>query len=225
MTDGTKPDSEPGINPWDRQPWETTAMFAAFTCYLMQEPPRSVERAFRERYPEKAEARRVKDGGLLTANGTWREWCQGRGSHGKQVTDNPITWAQRARLFDDWVHQQRIEEYRKRHLSADEVLALLADQARASLGDFTEVRTPADLKDHPLAHVLRSMTVDAKRRGDTITTRTRVEPHNSQRALELYMRHLKLFENSIDLTSGGKPIDQSIMDAINAIYGGGDDDD
>ncbi len=170
--------------PWQRQPGETSAMFAAFNCYLALQPPRSVERAFRERYPEKAATKRKESGKILGANGTWHNWATGRTSKGVPIPNMP-TWAQRAAALDDHLQALQVAEWERQHMSAAEAVARLSQQARGSIADFADVKTGADLKNHPQGHLVHKLeTFGRKTPAGDIFTRVKIELYNAQRAAE-----------------------------------------
>jgi hypothetical protein len=76
---------------------------------------------------------------------------------------------------------------------------------RADLADFADVRSPADLEGKLNSHVIKKITVNARRHKDgTVTARTTIEMHDSQAALEKLARHLGLFDGPGD--SEEKPL-------------------
>jgi hypothetical protein len=69
-------------------------------------------------------------------------------------------------------------------MSADEVLTRLTDMGRGSLADFADVKTGADLKAHPLAHLVHKLETRGRKTKDgDIFTWVKIELHNSQHAL------------------------------------------
>ena len=69
-------------------------------------------------------------------------------------------------------------------MSANEVLARLAEQARGSLGDFTGVHLMDDLKNHSKAHLIKHLTTDVyEDKAGKLHYKTRFELHDAQAAL------------------------------------------
>lgn len=69
-------------------------------------------------------------------------------------------------------------------MSADEVLIRLADQARGSHADFTEVNLREDLKDHPKAHLVKTVVTDVyEDKLGKIHHKLRFELYDAQAAL------------------------------------------
>lgn len=125
------------------------------------------------------------------------------------------TWSQKLHWQARIARQKEIddeialEQYRQRHMSPAEVLALLADIGRSDMADFADVRQPADLKDKLNSHVVKKITVNARRNKDgTITARTVIELHDSLAALEKIGKHHKLFVDRSEVTGkDGGPVE------------------
>jgi hypothetical protein len=99
-----------------------------------------------------------------------------------------------------------LAQYRQRHMTGPEVIARLSDMARADIAEFADVRSPADLEDKLNSHVIKKITVQARRHKDgTITAKTTIELHDAQGALEKLARHHGLFKDRLDITSGDQP--------------------
>ncbi len=99
-----------------------------------------------------------------------------------------------------------LEQYRQRHMSGPEVIARLSDMGRADMAEFADVRSPADLEGKLNSHVVKKITVQARRHTDgTITAKTVIELHDAQGALEKLGRYHDLFKNRLDITSGDQP--------------------
>jgi hypothetical protein len=98
-----------------------------------------------------------------------------------------------------------LEQFRQRHMTGPEVIARLSDMGRADMAEFADVRSPADLEGKLNSHVVKKITVQARRHKDgTITAKTVIELHDAQAALEKLARHLGLFEAAGD--SEDKPM-------------------
>lgn len=99
-----------------------------------------------------------------------------------------------------------LEQYRKDHMSKEEVLKRLSDMGRSDIADFADVRQPSDLEGKLNSHVVKKITVNARRNKDgTITARTVIELYDAQGALEKLARHHGLFKDRLDITSGDQP--------------------
>ncbi len=93
-------------NPWERQPWDTSASFQAFRVYLEQEAPRSVVEAYRQKTgKEKAK--------VSQAPGGWNNWAGGKDYKGDPIPD-ALPWAKRAEAWDDHLAEQDILKWEQR---------------------------------------------------------------------------------------------------------------
>jgi hypothetical protein len=86
-----------------------------------------------------------------------------------------------------------LEQYRQRHMSKAEALALLADQARGNMADFADVESPADLVEYENAALVKNIThhYTQNNRGDKEerTIRFTLGLYCAQKALELILKH------------------------------------
>jgi hypothetical protein len=99
-----------------------------------------------------------------------------------------------------------LEQYRQRHMTGPEVIARLSDMGRADMAEFADVRSPADLKDKLNSHVVKKITVHARKHKDgTITAKTVIELHDAQGALHKLGQYHDLFKNRLDITTGDQP--------------------
>jgi hypothetical protein len=95
-----------------------------------------------------------------------------------------------------------LEEYRLRHMSKEEVIARLSDQARGDMGTFGNVRTQADLAKHPNSELVKSITQHynqvekgtGENKKTELKARITLGLYDAQKALELLARHHGLFE-------------------------------
>ena len=114
------PDEQP--KPWERQPWDTMASFAAFReYYLPQERKhRNVSQAYRDYRLKQGKSSVKKNGSPVQAGTSWRSWSMGLNYSGKKpvgtVFENSLTWEQRAAAWDaekDREWDQKWSERRK----------------------------------------------------------------------------------------------------------------
>jgi phage terminase small subunit len=98
--------------------------------------------------------------------------------------------------------QRRIDEI---SMSADEVLTEIAEIGRASIEDLMDVDEQGKLsfnfqraKEEGKLHLIKSI----------VNTQwgIKVELHDRMQALQLIAKHLGLFTEKVDLTTGGKPL-------------------
>lgn len=87
-------------NVWERQEYDTDASWLAFSeHYLPQQPPRSVNAAFR--------TYRGLDGDTnKTANGYFRQWSRGHDKEDQPIPDS-LMWEERASAYDAYVSAER----------------------------------------------------------------------------------------------------------------------
>lgn len=82
--------------------------------------------------------------------------------------------------------KRRIEETA---MSADEILLRLAEQARGSLGDFSEITTLDDLANHPQARLVRKIKSRvSEKNGGKLTYSFDIELYDAQAALTTLAR-------------------------------------
>lgn len=106
-----------------------------------------------------------------------------------------------------------LEEYRQRHMTGPEVIARLSDMGRADMAEFADVRSPGDLEGKLNSHVVKKITVQARRHKDgTITAKTVIELHDAQGALEKLAHYLRLFEGAGD--SEDKPLVIKVLKGV-----------
>lgn len=102
-----------------------------------------------------------------------------------------------------------LEQYRQQHMSEGEALAILAEQARGNMGHFADVRSQADLANHPKSALVKSIiqhyTQTTKGSGKAakseIKARITLSLYNAQEALKLILRHHGSFNDKIDIRS------------------------
>lgn len=91
-------------------------------------------------------------------------------------------------------------------MSADEALVRLADMARGSLAEFADVQLLADLKEHPKAHLVKTLTTDVyEDKAGKIHYKTRFELYDAQAALRDILRIHGKFANDAG-SSEDKPV-------------------
>lgn len=95
------------------------------------------------------------------------------------------------------IQEQITEQYRQRHMSEAEALALLSDQARGNMADFAKVRAQSDLSNNPKAALVKNIvqhyTQTIRGTGEDeeaeIKARIALGLYDAQRALELILKH------------------------------------
>lgn len=107
--------------------------------------------------------------------------------------------ANSARLIaEDNISAEINRRLKEKQMSADEVLARLGDMASASHADFAGVNLREDLKDHPKAHLVKTIVSDVyEDKLGKIHHKLRLELYDAQAALVHLGRHYKLFTDSI----------------------------
>lgn len=97
---------------WERQEWDTAASFNAFSLhYFTQEPPRSLDAAYRKAKPKRGRAGNKRD--TRRAPTRWRIWAQGKDSKGNKIP-GAKTWAERAEAWDDYVAAQIVKRHEEK---------------------------------------------------------------------------------------------------------------
>ena len=114
---------------WEQMPWDTSKSYQMFLAYyLVQDPPRSVNEAFRRANPVKV-AQGEQD--TREAPSNWRRWSMGKDKSYRDlkyilVKDDGVeyelpvpSWAERAEAYDKWrfaealrSQEQRVEQLR-----------------------------------------------------------------------------------------------------------------
>ncbi len=122
-------------------------------------------------------------------------------------------WQSRIARQTEIDNEIALEKFRQRHMTGPEVIARLSDMGRADMAKFADVRSPADLKDNLDSHLVKKITVQARRHKDgTITAKTVIELHDAQAALEKLARLLGLFGAAGD--SEDKPLIIKVLKGV-----------
>lgn len=227
--------------PWEMQPWDTPGSFRAFReFYIAQDTPRSVSEAYRRSRLKRG----IIDTHRKNAPGRWRSWSRGWDAEGKSIP-GALTWEERADAWDkhlaDIANAQIEEHWRKKIMGDVEILGRLSEHGRIDIGIFIRERElplrdgDGNLVKDTDGNVLTYATWDidlemVKRHGHLIksisSTRygPKIEMHDGQTALVQMGRHYKLFTDSIDLTTGGRPLqntehlsDEQLRNAIHQL--------
>lgn len=211
------------LKPWERQPWETATYFRRFhTFYLPQNPPRSVNEAFRlfKRHGRHEVAPNK------TAPGSWRYMSRGMDKKGVKIP-NALTWVERADIWDkhlaDIANAEVEARWARQIMGKTEVLGRLSQQARVNIGEFlTTKQVPfQDLEGNAIVdkagniQTYETYEIDwsfVKENGHLIKSITptrygnKIELHDGQSALVHMGKSQGLFTENIDLTSNGQPL-------------------
>jgi hypothetical protein len=180
--------------PLNRIKGETIKAHNAFMDYFLMGGGRSFSKLFQqweristvpEAYPKPPPTKRFQ---------TLKDWS------------SKFHWQARIARQTEIDNEIALEQYRQRHMTGPEVIARLSDMGRADMAEFADVRAPGDLEGKLNSHVVRKITVQARRHKDgTITAKTVIELHDAQGALEKLARHHGLFKDRLDITSGDQP--------------------
>ncbi|KKL53721.1 hypothetical protein LCGC14_1300080, partial [marine sediment metagenome] len=129
--------------------------------------------------------------------------------------ENAVTLERRRQTLE-----QIEEQYRQRHMSEAEALALLADQARGNMADFAGVRAQSDLADNPKAALVKNIvqhyTQTTKGTDEDseaeIKARIALGLYDAQRALEMILKHHGSFEkdnkSELSIKLADSPLDK-----------------
>jgi len=129
---------------WERQPWDTPAMFRAFhEFYLPQRPPRSVDAAYRVWLRWKRPHLSPETVARKRATGAWKDWSQGHKTDGTPIPDS-VPWTKRVQAFDDHLAALDRQKWEDRRLEVRETdwrqagrLRQIADEILAEAPKFT----------------------------------------------------------------------------------------
>lgn len=220
MAQVTLPDNERKL--WERQPWETATDFRYFKFYLEQEIPRSVDEAYRAWRINKG----IETVSSQRAPGSFRNKAFAYDKHGVKIQD-AYTWKQRAEARDDHltsIANAAVEaQWIKEAMGATEVLGRLAQQGRINIAEFFTVKDVPfrdgegefvrDADDNIMTQQVHEINWETVNRyGHLVKSITptrygpKLELHDGQAALVHTGKALKLFTDNIDLTSAGKPL-------------------
>lgn len=145
------------------------------------------------------------------------------------------------RLGSRWLRkvevQKEIQEYFKaKHMAVDEVLGRLAEQARASHNPFVEITSDgfvyfdfSNPEAREYMHLIKKIKTKRQRlvegHGEGAETWehewVEVELHDQQRALELIGRHLKLFNDKLEVEHTLNI--EGLTDVMDKVYGSRND--
>lgn len=182
-------------NLWERQEYETDTAFHRFhKYYLAQDPPRSVEEAYRQ-WRNKTHAQRTSSA-QKKADGTWKRWAW-------PDVDGAKSWAERAAAWDDHLASLRQAEWEERHMSASEAMARLADMARGDLADFSDVLETGKLTKSDLSHIIKKLKVTKKAivgnsENSVEETRIEIELNDPQSALRDILKINGMFVDKVE---------------------------
>lgn len=178
--------------PLNRIKGETIKAHSALMDYFLmfEDRDRSLEklrRRYAESTPEKALTVHLR-----TLKG-WSARYHWQARIARQIeNDNAIILEQRQLALE-----QIEAEFRQRHMSQAEALAILADQARGNMADFAAVQAQSDLSDNPKAALVKTVTQHyiqtAKGAGEDgqseIKARFALGLYDAQGALKLILQH------------------------------------
>lgn len=117
---------------------------------------------------------------------------------GYQPSGNNNPYNQGRELFDHPKVQQAIRERLEReHITANEILTRLAQQARADVGSFLDASGILNLTETSPTHLIKSLTQTVKENGDVTT---RVELYSSQEALVQLAKIMGLYTTKLAIT-------------------------
>lgn len=113
------------------------------------------------------------------------------------------TWSQklhwqarikRQKEIDDAI---ALERFRERHMGADEVMARLADMARADLSQIPKFENIQELDGHPLSHTIKKYKITKRRKqDDTEIINIEIELNDPQGALDKLAKILSLYDQA-----------------------------
>lgn len=120
---------------WKRQEWDTPASYSAFAgYYLTQDPPRSVDQAYRLQ-------KGYSQGTQKRATGCWRNWSQGKTANGQPIS-GAISWEKRANAWDDFQKQLAFEQETKLRLAKRRQRRALLDKGMYNIMKMVEKLDP-----------------------------------------------------------------------------------
>ncbi len=193
--------------PLNRIKGESIKAHSAFMDYFLMGGGRSFSKLFdqwkrikeaAELYPKEPPTKRFQ---------TLKDWS------------SKFHWQARIARQTEIDNEIALEQFRQDHMSGPEVIKRLSDMGRADMAKFADVRSPADLKGNLHSHLVKKITVQARKHKDgTITAKTTIELHDAQAALEKLARHHGLFKDRLDITSGDQPFTiDDLADAANEL--------
>lgn len=192
--------------PWERLDDEPNRWFQRFERFRLLGPTRSIEALYRAE--REAKGREVK-----------------RPSHRWYISSDLYRWKERAEAWDKHLSDLAAAEVEAKWLAKvmekTEVLARLSEMARGDVGDFMDIESMSynlsmkKAKELGLTHLIKKV----KQRTVITQDKDGEEKEEDIQEIELYSahdalvdlgKHLKLFTENLDLTSGGKPLDDVI---------------
>jgi hypothetical protein len=190
--------------PLNRIKGESKKAHSAFMDYFLAGPAGTL-RDLHHEYKEQDERHKQQDNDDLATEKppTTSWWTIGNWSQ-------KLFWQARIARQTEIDNEIALNQYRQRHMAPAEVIARWSDMGRADMAEFADVRSPADLVGKLNSHVVKKITVNAKKVIDkagavTITAKTTIELHDAQGALEKLGRYHGLFKDRLDITTGDQP--------------------
>ena len=180
-----------GDSPLSRTANETQKANTALMDYWLMGAGRSLEK-LRQSYVKSPSSNEPPSVHLRTLQ-KWSSRYHWQARIARQIeNENAVTLERRRQTLE-----QIEEQYRQRHMSEAEALALLADQARGNMADFAGVRAQSDLADNPKAALVKNIvqhyTQTTKGTDEDseaeIKARIALGLYDAQKALELILKH------------------------------------
>jgi hypothetical protein len=193
--------------PLNRIKGESQKAHNALMDYWMMGAGRSLRKLFEEYEKQADESEQQENNAEPTKKPPTTSWWTLSDWSQKKHWQARIT---RQKEIDDEI---ALEQYRQRHMSPAEVIARLSDMGRGDMAEFADVRSPADLEGKLNSHVVKKITVNARRNKDgTITARTVIELYDAKGALDSLARALGLFDSAGD--SDDKPLVIKVLKGV-----------
>lgn len=147
---------------WERQPWDTTTSFSRFQrFYLQQEPPRSLDKAWRAFASQKRGVPATKI--TSRAGRHWRGWYEAKDAYGEPIP-GAIGWRQRADAYEQHLAEQRQDKYEQERLQRMDEMRALSTAAFGKLVQAWRKYDPTEdtIKLTELAQAFRVITQELR---------------------------------------------------------------
>lgn len=184
--------------PFNRIKGESKKALSAFMTYFQMGAARSLRDLLKKYQKQDSEYKRqeaaeqqANDESATEKPPTVSWWTLGNWSKNNY-------WQARITRHVEIDNEIALEQYRQRHMSEEEIIFRLSEQARADMADFAKVRTQADLGKLSQSHLVKKITAHYRQLDNgQVTGRITIDLHDAQKALELLGKHHGLFTDNV----------------------------
>lgn len=184
-------------HPWEQLEGEPSRWFQRFSAFRVMGPGRTVKGA--------EDAERATAGKIGQKNYTSGAWSR---------AVEKWNWRARADAWDRWVIEQADAKWKAEMMGEAELLGRLSQMARGNIHEFVELNNDGQIFSVKIDELERRGYMVRKISTSKKTDSVSVEMYDAQEAMAMIGKHLKLFTNQVDVTSGGEPLTVKVIKGV-----------